>query len=505
MPDSNWMTLFAVTLKFDTPWSIATSATLDDDVDIPVTRNLMDGKPLLPGASIIGSIRAAARGRLSEEQIKTLFGYVPLEDSKNTSEDTDNTSKDRGSKEKGSKDKIKSSLIEILGAKHEVKGETKSSVRARTAINPKTGAAQQHSLRKEEIVAPTSFRIIFQMRGHKNMASQNGINPFEEWFTILENWTPQLGRGRTVGLGRGHVERIEYVSANLNSDIGLKWWLFQKQDFFKTMGCLPHSLEGIFISGLIRPTNSDLKGTKTLEFTLRNQALAGVIEPEVCPRDETLSFKFTLRDPMHIGAVKSEAKTKVKSGKGELIKIYRQFGQPTISATTWKGVFRHRAHFIINAVGSSKTAKTVTDYLFGSCDTGRGIVWFRDSTFSGDTENQPPKISKREHVAIDRFSGGAKDSAKFTWECVEPGSRTTLVIDAPKLKDYPESKKILMHIVRDLHDGIIGVGAGVTRGYGRLTLMNIKDLAVEKIDLNKLKEEIKLFSKEAEEDGKEKR
>lgn len=460
MPDSNWMTLFAVTLKFDTPWSIATSATLADDIDIPVTRSPLDKEPLLPGASIIGSIRAAARERLSEEQIKTLFGYILPVSSKDTPEDIDNTSKDKGSKEKDGKDNAKSSLIEILGAKHEVKGEAESSVRARTAINPKTGAAQQHSLREEEIVAPTSFRIIFQMRGHNGMPLQEKINPFEEWFTILENWTPQLGRGRTVGLGRGHVERIEYVSANLNSDIGLKWWLFDKDKFFDGIGDLPKDQDGAL--------KSETKALKQLN------------------PDSSLSFKFMLRDPVHVGVAKPEA----NPGEGALIEVYRQFGQPIIPATSWKGVFRHRAHFIVNAITNSELADLVTDYLFGSCDTGRGIAWFRDSIFSGEVENSPPEIRKREHVAIDRFSGGAKDSAKFTWECVEPGSRTTLVIDAPKLGENSEIKKVLLHVVRDLHDGIIGIGAGVTRGYGRLVAIDPEAVEVAPIDIEKLEEEV---------------
>ena len=139
--------------------------------------------------------------------------------------------------------------------------------------------------------------------------------------------------------------------------------------------------------------------------------------------------------------------------------------------------------------------------MFGSSDTGRGLLRFRDSYFvdTNDKKLDEGRLQRREHVAIDRFSGGAKDSAKFTWQCVPQGFLTELAIDFPDKEKYSGCNNLIKHVVRDVHDGIIGIGAGISRGYGRLIVSNSKSeyILPAGIDVEKLKSEVKqIFEKE---------
>ena len=452
MPEANWITLYAIDLKFEEPWLIGGLSTLSDEIDIPFVQNPRTNDPVLPGPSIAGSLRATAMKVLSgdaAEATKKLFGYV-----------TSSVESDSKKKETNTA----ASTIEILGATLVDAKKPKTLERRRTAINSKTGAARNRMLRNEEIVEPTSYRIIVQVQGRADDRKRSYVSEFDK---VLEEWQPQLGRGRSVGLGLGKVEKAMRVSLNLASDEGLQWWLFEKQDFFDSV------LENM-------PKNSDGKRECDLLSIKSNTETAHI------------TVKFELKEPVHVGSEKP------KSGE---IPIYQQFGHPAIPATSWKGVFRHRVETIVTLVDSYDLANDVANLMFGSSDTGRGLLRFRDSYFvdTNDKKLDEGRLQRREHVAIDRFSGGAKDSAKFTWECVPQGFLAELAIDFPDKEKYSECNNLIKHVVRDIHDGIIGIGAGISRGYGRLTVSNGKSeyILPTVIEVEKLKSEVKqIFEKE---------
>ena len=256
-----------------------------------------------------------------------------------------------------------------------------------------------------------------------------------------------MGRGRTVGLGYAHIVRLETISANLKTTNGLGWWLRQKANFFANSYQRPRQIDGELVSEF-KTFNKDDSGTNT-----------------------ELKVNFELVEPLHLGFENPE--------EGE-IKVYRQFDNLCIPGTSWKGVFRHRAAMILNVLTSDKSMEEdknqVISVLFGSADTGRGILGFRNSKLVAADGRSNATTGKREHVAIDRFAGGAKDSAKFTWECVLPGNQVTLTIDTAKLDEHlPNCKNLLKHIVRDFHDGLIGIGGGISRGYGQISVIGHND------------------------------
>ena len=132
---------------------------------------------------------------------------------------------------------------------------------------------------------------------------------------------------------------------------------------------------------------------------------------------------------------------------------------PYIPGSSWKGVFRHRVDFILDVVGATDLQRDgIAAALFGSQQHGRGLLTFGDSPIK-DTQTQP-----RTHVAIDRFTGGARDGSLFTLDSVPRGSTFTLHIGGAAAIGPVEN--LLNHVIRDLSEGVIGVGGHGSRGYG---------------------------------------
>jgi hypothetical protein len=74
----------------------------------------------------------------------------------------------------------------------------------------------------------------------------------------------------------------------------------------------------------------------------------------------------------------------------------------------------------------------------------------------------------RIHVAIDRFTGGARDKLLYQDEAVESGSFTILAtpLGAVPPPLLAEIRAVLRLVPEDLNDGVIGMGSGSARGHG---------------------------------------
>jgi CRISPR/Cas system CSM-associated protein Csm3 (group 7 of RAMP superfamily) len=107
--------------------------------------------------------------------------------------------------------------------------------------------------------------------------------------------------------------------------------------------------------------------------------------------------------------------------------------------------------------------------LFGSA-TKRGRLAFRDSTITGSQRQT------RNHVAIDRISGGARDKLLFTDEVVVAGRISLTITCLGPVAEW--QRNLLLHVVRDIHDGLIGVGGGAQRGQGTLRLADASHPAI---------------------------
>lgn len=113
-------------------------------------------------------------------------------------------------------------------------------------------------------------------------------------------------------------------------------------------------------------------------------------------------------------------------------------------------------------------------------DRGRGPLWFGDSPLPDNN------CVQRSHVAIDRFTGGARQGALFKVKAVRPGVNLTLRYRWERGQIPPAVANLINHVLRDLHDGLATVGGMGTRGYGWVTLRSPEAVPVEAVSLEVL-------------------
>ena len=100
----------------------------------------------------------------------------------------------------------------------------------------------------------------------------------------------------------------------------------------------------------------------------------------------------------------------------------------------------------------------LADQFFGSVRLGSRLI-----VEDGRLANRP-ELKAMDFLAIDRFTGGGRDSAKFDALALwRPAFRVRLRLD------NPESWELgwLLLTLRDLHDGLTTLGFGAAKGFGQ--------------------------------------
>lgn len=146
-----------------------------------------------------------------------------------------------------------------------------------------------------------------------------------------------------------------------------------------------------------------------------------------------------------------------------------------IPGSAFKGVLRHRARHIAQAVFGPGRATDLIAVLFGP-EAGNGELWrgalavddvLLDAA-AGDTRVVP-------HVAIDRFTGGTVDGALFQeqpiWTDKPQSFELHISLNPPAEKKLADSHHfILAQTLIDLAFGEIRIGHGTRRGNGIIRL-----------------------------------
>ncbi|MCB8944043.1 MAG: hypothetical protein H6658_09840 [Ardenticatenaceae bacterium] len=228
------------------------------------------------------------------------------------------------------------------------------------------------------------------------------------------------------------------------------------------------------------------------EAVLTHPKKAEVFE-EISPRDnrEWLEIELTCRlDPSSSLLIRDSG----GADSGVDAVHLRSSGQPILSGTSLTGALRARAQRIVHLVypDNPKTAQRRLDALFGS-----DLHIKQGDNTTGKKRNQNAKASRlivEEHViedavvdrvqnrvSIDRFTGGARDTALFSEQPLFGTKETRVKVKWRLLKPVAANNKkgagdrefkaqigLLLLLLKDLWTADLPVGGEISVGRGRL-------------------------------------
>ncbi|MEU6026955.1 RAMP superfamily CRISPR-associated protein [Streptomyces tauricus] len=416
--------------------------------DLPLARDGW-GTPYLPATSLTGSLRQQA----PEDRRCPLFGDV----FKNPVDGTgDATGEDKGDAVRagGRAGTIAiASPVRVLGTRLTLP-DSEPTRRRRTAVDRHRAAAKATSLHDRELLPPGTA-LTFWLRIDTETAQDVLV---EEVIALLGAWRPRIGGGRTTGYGRAELVTVRHRIIDLSTPDGLRHWLTEGGP------------------GLV-----DDRATVAHE---RAHRPGGALD-EPYLFGEALGFRIA--DALHVGSGTRADRAARRTGVAQILRDHEDI--PLVPGSTWKGVLRARVEFILRSVGIGGVCASVGDGAAGTCGTCpvcEAFGWTeRPATTAHAYKGEPPQtvgarghllfadspvrdgtVRVRNHVALDRVFGGARDNALYTEEIVEDGHLSLHIRHDGHVPDVVRAALVLA--LADLADGTTGIGGGTTRGHGTL-------------------------------------
>lgn len=387
-------------------------------IDMLLLRDPLTGKPLLPGASIAGALRNYLRtrefGYHHKGKIFTkLFGG-----------------------DKNKEESFQSALIVYDSIAKESNIEVRDGVR----INPETRTAKEGAKFDMEVLsAGTTFPLKFELIVEAGDEDELKL-ALRTALTGFSNGDIHLGMRKNRGLGQAKVENWRIWEYDLTSSADMLAWLSRGRKF-AVNGKQP-------AQGLDALTAAPLPDARhyfqlTATFKLDGSILiGGGADPYNSGADDVHLHGWFLQD------------NDVKPA-------------PIVPGSSFAGVIRHRAFKIANTLFGTDFAKETVDKMFGA-DGGAedsliaSRVWVGDSTISGG------KSIVQNRIRIDRFTGGAHDTALFNEQALFSEQDAELTLDLRLINPDEAEIGLLLHVLKDLWAGDLALGGSSSIGRGRL-------------------------------------
>ncbi|CAG1004531.1 hypothetical protein ANRL4_03454 [Anaerolineae bacterium] len=138
--------------------------------------------------------------------------------------------------------------------------------------------------------------------------------------------------------------------------------------------------------------------------------------------------------------------------------------KPILSGTSLTGALRARAYKIINTLKGKQSAESVVDSLFGQMKNKTKLA-SRLTVDECEITGAVVTNLVQNRVSIDRFTGGARDSALFSQQPAWGGEvRITIRLINPE----EHEKGLLLLLLKDLWTGDLPLGGESSVGRGRL-------------------------------------
>lgn len=441
------ITLAIATVDVEPGWAVGAVAHGDTTID----RDLLldaDGQPWIPGSALAGSLRAHLANADPSADIRLMGSRPPRDQAQAatltasplwivgamfvpSAPDASEPAESPPMSEPAALAPTASADAPPRGPDHD--GAVLETI-GQTAIDRRRGAARAGSLRISRLAA-SGGRLSVYLR------HDGGDQPLsDDDLALIASWRPAIGRDRTRGGGRARLTGLRHGTVDPATPDGARTWLTHD-------------------------------GPELFE-TVATTAIA-------CdPVDQPwLEASFDIIDGLLVGDNQTEP----------LASTRKRHGRPLVPGSAWKGIIRSRVEFIVRSRYGEDAACTeqagcgecVVCAGFGH-QGQRGLLSFRDSYIE-----DPGQETKQTHVGIDRVTGGARDALLFETMPLTAG-RLRLRIDQLGPVE-PWVRNAIRHVLRDIDDGLIGVGSRTTRGLGTLRLAEPQDAgALEPVVIGQL-------------------
>lgn len=407
----------------------------------------VNGLPYIPGTAIAGVVRSM----IGEESAKTFFGYqVPGESKKGKGSEIIFTE----AKILNSKGEVVDGLnIDAIDKDPLLKECKELPIRQHARISEKGVTEKGGKFDEQVVFAGTRFCFELEM-----VSDGNNYSDFESVLSQVNNKTFRIGSGTRCGFGEIEVVEMQRAKLDLSEPNELELYLDKSSNLSEDW------------NGWQRDENIEKETLSTdwQEYKLSLQ-----------PEDFFLFGSGFGDEDVDMTPVKAR-KVVWEDGVGRL-----SDKMVLIPATSVKGALSHRVAFHWNKLNGyyagNPEAKVGKDNfavktLFGSEGEKDGEGQLRGNViFSDIIEKRSVEDKILNHVAIDRFTGGAMDGALFS-------EKTTYVTEKEKLFEMTllvrkealdkKDKKVeqaLEAALQDICKGMLPLGGGVNRGNGIFT------------------------------------
>ena len=388
-------------------------------LDAPVQRD-WNGLPMILGTSVAGILRRAFEDCKGEDDVNEIFGTKDERDP---------------NKQKGSRLIISNALL-LVDKNNKVCEELllqKSEflcyfdilpIRDHVAIGANGTAKDAGKFDEEVVFKGTRFKFSLELDGSKE--------EFERILNLLSDPALRLGGGSSKGFGSLGILEI-------------KWGEFEPNEFSSSL---------------------NFSSDKFVEFKVEDKINQKFIKYELkISPDDFFMFGSGFGDKEADQTPVLESVIDYNNGRK-----YLSNQKILIPASSVKGALSHRTAFHYNKlngyadVGSqNKAVKEIFGYEKGKNEKGsKGKILLSDCFLNYD-EQKDAKVF--EHVSIDRFTGGAIDSALFQEKAVVKRDKFCIEI---LLKDgaCDDTKEAFERALKDVIHGRLPLGGATTKGYG---------------------------------------
>lgn len=444
-------------LTLITPTSLG-NGDADGLLDMPLSRDAAEGQPLLTGSSIAGALRNYLRlrykgyrvGEQGNNSIENLFGCQ--------------RSNDAGTQ---------SPLIVDDAWAAQVASEIRDNVR----IDPQTRTAQDEKKFDLELLpAGTTFGLHIELLIMEGTDRATLLTTLALALSGFEKQEIYLGARKRRGFGQCVVKEWTVQTYDLKQSQGLLAWLAANlQDMGQEWGLQPTQTKTHTIATTLGVTLPDTDArhyfTCTAHFALASPLLIRSEEPrplekEVHPDKDTSNNDTPLQYPdvTHLWATHNDTQQSQQS--------------PLLPGTSLAGALRAQAQRILNTLTGQKQnqdrVQEMLDSIFGSDMDKRPTKKYASRLVVNEStiDAQPEHWLVQQRVSIDRFTGGAYDTALFSEAPLTGGTvEITMTLQGTPTessRNYTADVGLLLLLLKDLWTGDLTLGGTRSIGHGRL-------------------------------------